>query len=82
MFEKTLFLFQARQTHASYNSDPGHRYRLRVIQVNRLTQVFNSQRTGSAEQNSNATMQVNWTCNNSEYNKYNVRHEQARDATS
>ena len=42
--KKTLFLFQAWQTHASYNSDPEHRYELRVIQVNRLTQVFNSQR--------------------------------------
>ena len=36
---KRLFLFQACQTHASYNSDPRHRYKLRVIQVNRLTQV-------------------------------------------
>ena len=31
--KKTLFLFQAWQTHASYNSDPGHRYKLRIIQV-------------------------------------------------
>ena len=58
--KKTLFLFQACHTHASYNSDPGHRYKLRVIQVNRLTQVFNSQRTGSAEQNSNASYRDSW----------------------
>ena len=44
---------KACQTHASYNSDPGHRYKLRVIQVNRLTQVFNSQRSG--QQNRTAT---------------------------
>ena len=55
--EKT-FLFQAWQTHASYNSDPGHRYKLRVIQVNWLTQVFNSQRRGSAEQDSNASYRL------------------------
>ena len=48
-------LFKAWQTNASYNSNPGHRYKLRVIQVNPLTQVFNSQRSGSAEQNSNAS---------------------------
>ena len=47
-------------THATprYNSDPGHRYKLRVIQVNRLTQVFNSQRTRSADQNSNASYRL------------------------
>ena len=38
--KKTLSLFQACQTQASYNSDPGHRYKLRVIQVNRLSQVL------------------------------------------
>ena len=38
--------------------DSGHRYRLRVIHVNRLTPVFNSQRTGSAEQNSNASYRL------------------------
>ena len=50
----TLILFQAWQTHASYNSDPGHHYKLRVIPVNRLSQVlahrdkFKSFRTESA----------------------------------
>ena len=37
---QTLSLFQACQTHASYDSDPGHRYKLRVLQVNRLSQVL------------------------------------------
>jgi hypothetical protein len=39
-FKKGLFLVQVCQTQTSYNSDPGHRYRLRVIQVNRLWQVL------------------------------------------
>ena len=39
-------------------SDPEHRCKPRVIQVYRLTQVFNSQRTGSAEQNSNASYRL------------------------
>ena len=38
--EGTLFLLQVCQTQTSYNSDPGHRYNQRVIQVNRLSQVL------------------------------------------
>ena len=37
--KRSLYL-QACQTHASYNSDPGHCYKHRVIQVNRLSQVL------------------------------------------
>jgi len=43
--KEIFFLLQVCQTQTSYNSDPGHRYRLRVVQEPAVAGV-NSQRQG------------------------------------